>query len=115
MEIIVKDKNSENKFTFNEKELVKSTIFDLKGMLREKIKVREEKMKIHYKNAPNGKVMTDDLLIKNVINQKDGNQFELILPKSSGMYHCKGPFIKDVINRGGRVVCQKMILLNKLI
>ena len=27
----------------------------------------------------------------------------------------KGPFIKDVINQGGGGVCQKMILLNKLI
>ena len=26
-----------------------------------------------------------------------------------------GPFIKDVINRGGRGVCQNKILLNKLI
>ena len=26
-----------------------------------------------------------------------------------------GPFIKDVINRGGRGVCQKMIILHRLI
>ena len=98
MEIIVKNKNSESKFTFNEKELAKSTILDLKGMLRKNIKVHEEKMKIHYKNAPNGKVMTDDLLIKNVINQKDGNQFELILPKSNGLYHCNNKICYCMIN-----------------
>ena len=98
MEIIVKTSKGEKKFTLNEKELAKSTILDLKGMLHKNIQVREEKMKIHYKNAPSGKVMSDDLLIKNVINQKDGNQFELVLPKSSGIYHCNNKMCYCMIN-----------------
>ena len=98
MEIKVKTSTGELKFTLNEKALSKSTIFDLKGMIRKNIHVREERMKIHYKNAPNGKVMTDDLLIKNVINQKDGNQFELVLPKSSGIYHCNNNVCYCMIN-----------------
>ena len=35
--------------------------------------------------------------------------------RRSNVQPAMGPFIKDVINRGGRGVCQKMILLNKLI
>ena len=97
MEIRVKTSARETKFTLNEKELAKSTILDLKRMLQEEIHVREERMKIHYKNAPNGKVMTDDLLIKNVINQKDGNQFELVLSRS-GIYHCNNKICHCMIN-----------------
>ena len=98
MEIKVKTSTGELKFTLNKIALSKSTIFDLKGMIRKNIHVREERMKIHYKNAPNGKVMTDDLLIKNVINQKDGNQFELVLAKSSGIYHCNNTVCYCMIN-----------------
>ena len=98
MEIKVITSKGEKKFSLNDKELAKSTILDLKGMLHKNIQVREEKMKIHYKNAPNGKVMTDDLLIKNVINQKDGNQFELVLAKSSGIYHCNNTVCYCMIN-----------------
>ena len=56
MEIKVKTSTGELKFTLNEKALSKSTIFDLKGMICKNIHVREEKMKIHYTNVPNGKV-----------------------------------------------------------
>ena len=69
MEIKVKTPKGENKFTLNEKAIAKSTILDLKGMLRKNIHVHEERMKIHYKN---GKVMTDDLLIKMLSIRKMG-------------------------------------------
>ena len=72
MEIKVKTPKGENKFTLNEKAIAKSTILDLKGMLLKNIHVHEERMKIHYKNAPNGKVMTDDLLIKMLSIRKMG-------------------------------------------
>ena len=69
MEIKVKTPKGENKFTLNEKAIAKSTILDLKGMLCKNIHVHEERMKIHYKN---GKVMTDDLLIKMLSIRKMG-------------------------------------------
>ena len=69
MEIKVKTPKGENKFTLNEKAIAKSTILDLKGMLLKNIHVHEERMKIHYKN---GKVMTDDLLIKMLSIRKMG-------------------------------------------
>ena len=61
MEIRVKTSARETKFTLNEKELAKSTILDLKRMLQEEIHVREERMKIHYKNSD----LLQYLLIRN--------------------------------------------------
>ena len=57
---------------------------------------------------------------KYVSNAKNKNYFNIQvfyneIEISFNLLLLLGPFIKDVINQGGRGVCQKMILLNKLI
>ena len=60
-----------------------ATILHLKEKLQNDLYVRVVRQKIFYKNASDGNLMDNDTLIKNVINQQDGNQFELVLPKAA--------------------------------
>ena len=62
---------------------------------------------IHYQSDKNVEFRTN----KPRLSKKLCEYLNLILFNNMS----KGPFIKDVINRGGRGVCQKMILLDKFI